>query len=90
MNDKPRTIDERIDALTTSMELFQHSLEDLREKQKQDDEKQQRFNDRLDRRISRLYGITLRIGADFAERLRKLELEDDEDEPESEDRNDKK
>jgi hypothetical protein len=86
MNDKPRTIDERIDALTTSMELFQHSLEDLREKQKQDDEKQQR----LDRRISRLYAITLRIGADFAERLRKLELEEDEDEPGTENEDDKK
>jgi hypothetical protein len=75
MNDKPRTIDERIDALTTSMELFQHSLEDLRTVQEQTDKRLEE----TDRRISRLYGITLRIGADFAERLRKLELEDDED-----------
>jgi len=31
---------------------------------------------KTDKRISRLYDVTLRIGADFAERLRKLEEQD--------------
>jgi peptidoglycan hydrolase CwlO-like protein len=72
-------IDKRIEALTTSMELFQHSLEDLRNSVNDLKEVQQKTDEKTDRRISRLYGITLRIGADFAERLRKLEQEEDED-----------
>ena len=39
---------------------------------------------KTDKRINRLYEITLRIGADFAERLRKLEQGEEGQEPDSE------
>jgi archaellum component FlaC len=63
------TIDERIEKLTErhealaqTVESLTHDVEILLESQK-----------RADKRINSLYVITLKIGADFAERLRKLE-----------------
>jgi hypothetical protein len=63
------SIDERIEALTHSLELLQHSVEDVKEAIKE----QGRNLDRVDKRTQRFEAIVLRLGAYHAERIGKME-----------------
>jgi prefoldin subunit 5 len=67
------TIDERLDRLTERHEALTESVESLARTVQALTQSQQR----TDRRLNLLYSITLHIGADFAERLRKLEEQDE-------------
>jgi chaperonin cofactor prefoldin len=69
------TIDERLDrlterheALTMTVERLEHVVETLAESQR-----------RAEKRFNRFEAIVLRLGADFAERLRKLEEDGDQE-----------
>lgn len=68
------TIDERLESLTQSVELLTHDTHELQATVKQLAEMQEK----TDKRIRNLLTITLNIGADFAERLKKLEEKDGE------------
>jgi hypothetical protein len=68
------TIDERLERLTERHEALTQHVEALTHTVEQLTQAEQRS----DKRLNRLYEITLRIGADFAERLRKLEERDGE------------
>jgi hypothetical protein len=74
MNNKPRTIDERIDALTTHLELLSHDVSDLTKNV-----------NRMAVGLNRLRQYALRIALDHEVRinvLEKLEQEIDDDAPE--------
>jgi len=76
------TIDERLEKLTERHEALAQTVEVLRDLQLKNEESIARLiasSDRLDKRIDRLYNITLKIGADFYDRLLKLERESDAD-----------
>jgi hypothetical protein len=82
MNDKPKTIDERIDALTTTMELFQHSLEDMKTAQQNTDKQ----INRMAVGLNRLRRYALQIALDHEVRINVLEKleQDSDDEKDSE------
>jgi hypothetical protein len=66
------TIDERLSNIATQVEtltLMQVETENRLQRLEENGQ-------RLDKRIDRLFTITLRIGADFAERIKALEDED--------------
>lgn len=62
MNDKPRTIDERIDALTTHLELLGHDVSDLTKNV-----------NRMATGLNRLRQYALRIALDHEVRINVLE-----------------
>jgi hypothetical protein len=65
------TIDERLEALTTHLELLHHDVETLAGTMKE----QGRTVERIFRRISRFETAVLRIGAIHSERIDRLERE---------------
>jgi len=66
------TIDERLERLTERHEALTQHVEALT----QTVDLLTQAEQRSDKRVNRLYEVTLRIGPDFAERLRKLEERD--------------
>ena len=73
---KAKTIDERLDGISQALEIvsgMQHDAERRFERVEQSLEKLEKMQQRTDKRINALLTITLKIGADFAERIKKLE-----------------
>lgn len=67
------TIDERLSNIATQVETLTRMQVETENRLQRLEENGQR----LDKRIDRLFTITLRFGADFAERIKALEDEDD-------------
>jgi len=63
------TIDERLEILAEHLT----TLSGMQIKTEENLQRLEAAQAKADRRLNLLYGITLKIGADFAERLRKLE-----------------
>jgi len=62
IDERLERLTERHEALTLTVESLSHTVHELVDEAR-----------RIDKRLNLLYEITLHIGADFAERLRKLE-----------------
>ena len=65
VDERLERLTERHEALTQTVESLAHTVHELANSV-----------GRLDGRVKLLFEITLRIGADFAERLRRLEAEE--------------
>jgi hypothetical protein len=69
IDERLERLTERHEALTLNVELLTRDIGDL----KKTVDRLVEAGERTDKRLNLLYDITLHIGADFAERLRRLE-----------------